>query len=77
VRTPWVTALVVLILIDAFGWALGVLLTLRYTLAHRSLPTLAGIRLLSGAFEALGIDALIVAGLLFVIISGLKLLPAY
>lgn len=55
-RTPFVTALAVLILIDALGWALGVLATLRYVITHRSLPTVGGIRLLSGPFETLGIE---------------------
>jgi len=76
-RTPLITALVVLIFIDALGWPAGVLPTLRYALTHRSLPTVAGIRLLSGPFEALGIDSMIVAGLLFVAISVLKLLSAF
>jgi hypothetical protein len=30
VRSPWVTLLTILILIDAIGWALGVLLTLNH-----------------------------------------------
>jgi hypothetical protein len=76
-RSPWVTALTVLVLIDAIGWAVGVLLSLNYIFSHRTLPTLAGIRLLSGPFEALGIDAMLVAGLLFVVVSALKLLAAY
>jgi hypothetical protein len=46
VRSPWVTLLTILILIDAIGWALGVLLTLNYVFSHRTLPTVAGIRLL-------------------------------
>ncbi len=76
-RTPLIMALVVLILLDGLGWALGVLPTLRYALTHRSLPTVVGIRALSGPFEALGIEALIVAGLIFVVVNSLKLLAAY
>ncbi len=76
-RTPLITALVVFVIIDALGWPAGVLPTLRYALTHRSLPTVAGIRLLSGPFEALGMDALIVAGLVFVAVSALKLLSAF
>ena len=76
-RTPLVTALTILIIIDALGWALGVLPTLQYALTHRKLPTVAGIRALSGPFEALGINTLIVAGLVFVAVSLLKLLAAY
>jgi hypothetical protein len=76
-RTSRLYALIVLVIIDALGWAIGALLPLQYALTNRRLPTAMGIRLLSGPFEALGIDALIVAGLLFVTISVLKLLPAY
>lgn len=76
-RSPLVTTLAVLIVVDSLAWMLGVLPTLRYALTHRDLPTLAGIRLLSGPFEALGIDGLIVAGLVYVVVSALKLLAAY
>jgi len=68
---------VVILCLDALGWIVGVLPTLYYALTHRALPTLAGIRLLSGPFERLGLDSLIVAGLLFVVVSALKLLAAY
>ena len=44
---------------------------------HQALPTVFGIRLLSGPLEALGIEAVIGAGLVFVVVSGLKLLAAY
>jgi hypothetical protein len=77
VRSPWVTALTILILIDAIGWAVGVLLTLKYVFSQRTLPVVAGIRLLSGPFEVLGIDAMLVLGLLYVLVSALKLLAAY
>jgi hypothetical protein len=74
---PLVTALTVFILIDALGWALGVLPVLRYALVHRELPMTFGFRALSGPFEALGLDALLVAGIVFVAVSLLKLLAAY
>jgi hypothetical protein len=76
-REPFVTALTAFILIDALGWAIGVLLVLRYALIHGDLPITFGFRALSGPFEALGINALIVAGIVFVVISLLKLLAAY
>ncbi|MBP6017133.1 MAG: hypothetical protein KA586_10475, partial [Candidatus Promineofilum sp.] len=44
---------------------------------HRELPTVGSIRLLSGPIEALGIGAVIVTGIVFVVVSGLKLLAAY
>ncbi len=76
-RTSLVTALSVLIVVDALGWGLGTLPTLRYALKHGELPTFAGIRALSGPFESLGIQALIVAGIVFVATNLLKLLAAY
>ena len=76
-RTPLVTALAVVIVIDALGWSLGVLPALRHAMQYRELPRMFGFRALSGPFEALGLDSLIVAGLVFVAISLLKLLAAY
>lgn len=70
-------ALVTLIVIEAFISTIGVLPTLQYAVTHKSLPTIAGgIKALSGPFEALGMDALIIAGLIFVAISALKFLAA-
>src|SRR5262249_40535245 len=74
---PLTTALTVLVCVDGFIWIVGVIPTLYYAFTHRALPRLAGIRLLGGPFEALGIDALIVAGLVYVVVSGLKFLAAY
>lgn len=76
-RTPLVTALTIVVIFDALAWALSVLPTLRYVQTHGQLPTVGGIRLLSGPMEALGIEAVIVTGILFVVVSGLKLLAAY
>ncbi len=76
-RNPFVIALTVFIVIDALGWAFGVLPVLRYALIHKELPMTFGFRALSGPLEALGIDALIVAGILFVAGSLLRLLAAY
>ncbi len=70
-------ALIVIVCVDGFMWIVGVLPTLYYALTRRSLPTLAGIRLMGGPFERLGLEGLIVAGLLFVVVSALKLLAAY
>jgi hypothetical protein len=75
--TPLTTTLTILVCLDGFGWIIGVIPTLYYASAHRALPRLGGIRLLSGPFEALGIDALIVAGLMFVVVSALKFMAAY
>ncbi len=76
-RSPLITALTIFILIDALGWAFGILPILRHALIHRELPMTFGFRALSGPFEALGINALMVAGIVFVTISLLKLLAAY
>lgn len=76
-RSSLVTALTVLMIVDALGWGLGTLPTLRYALKHGQLPTFLGIRALSGPFEALGIQALVVAGIVFVATNLLKLLAAY
>lgn len=76
-RTPLSTALTIVVIFDALVWAFAVLSVLRYALVHRDLPTRFGIKLLSGPIETLGIDALIVTGIIFVVVSGLKLLSAY
>ncbi len=72
-----ITLLSVVVSVDAFIWLIGVVPTLYYAFNHRSLPTLGGIRLLGGPFENLGIDALIVAGIGYIIVSALKILAAY
>ena len=70
--------LVALVLLEATISTVGVTLILRWAMRHRTLPVLAGrIRALSGPFEALGMDAFIVAGLVFVAVSALKFLAAY
>lgn len=76
-RTSLVTALTFVVIFDALAWIFGVLPVLKYALTHRTLPIVGGIRLLSGPIDALGIEALIVTGLMFVVVSGLKLLAAY
>jgi hypothetical protein len=67
----------VLFYFDAFGWGIGVVPPLYYAFAYRELPTMGGIRLLSGPFESLGIDALVVAGIIYVVVSALKIMAAY
>ena len=71
------TVLSVVVYIDAFGWLIGVIPTLYYAFSHRTLPTVGGIRLLGGSFETLGIEALIVAGIVYVVVSALKIMAAY
>lgn len=76
-RTSLVTVLSIAVALDALLWIAGVLPALKYALTHRELPTVGGIRLLSGPLEALGIEAVIVTGIVFVVVSGLKLMAAY
>jgi hypothetical protein len=76
-RTSLVKAVSVAFYTDAFMWLVGVVPTLAYASAHRALPSVGGMRLLSGPFEALGIDSLIVAGLIYAVVSALKIMAAY
>lgn len=76
-RTPLITALTLVVIFDALMWAFSILPTLKYAQIHRELPTIRGIRLLAGPMEAFGIEAVIVTGIMFVVVSGLKLLAAY
>lgn len=76
-RTPLVTAVSVVFYFDAYAWSFGVVPTLYYAFARGDLPTVWGIRLMGGPFESLGIDALIVAGIIFVVVSAIKFLAAY
>jgi hypothetical protein len=78
VRSPLLTALVVLAVIEALISTVGNLPVLHYALTHKSLPSILGLfRALSGPFEALGIEGLTVAGLVFVAISAVKFLSAF
>jgi len=76
-REPLVIALTAVIILDSLGWTFGVLPVLRHAMTHGELPRTFGFRALSGPFEALGLNALIVAGLIYVVVSLLKLLAAY
>ena len=76
-RTSLTTAVSVVFFTDAFIWLIGMVPTLAYAFAHKALPSFGGIRLLSGPFESLGIDSLIVAGLIYVVVSALKIMAAY
>lgn len=76
-RSALIPALTLAVVFESLAWIFGVLPVLKYALTHRSLPTIGGIRLLSGPIEALGIEALIVTGIVFVVVSALKLLAAY
>jgi hypothetical protein len=77
-RTRTRTSLIVLTLLEATLSSFVVTFILYFVLLNKSLPTPIGnARALSGPFEALGIEGLIVAGLIFVTVSALKFLAAY
>ena len=76
-RTPFVTTASVLYYFDALAWGVGLVPTLYHAFTYRALPTVFGIRLMGGPFESLGIDALVVAGIVFVVVSAFKVLAAY
>lgn len=67
----------ILFAFDAFCWLVGVPPTLYYGFVNRELPTVGPIKLMAGPFEALGLDAFMVAGMVYVVINGLKILAAY
>jgi hypothetical protein len=63
--------------IDAFIWLIGMVPTLYYAFTQDNLPSLGGIRLLGGPFESLGMSAFLLAGLMYIFVSALKILAAY
>lgn len=72
------TSLIILVVFDSLGWIFGIIPPMYYAYVHRSFPTVWGIRLLDGGpFGKLGIDAAILAGIMFIIVSSFKLLAAY
>ena len=75
--TSLTTVVSIVVYFDAFMWLVGMVPTLYYALTQKRLPILAGLRLLGGPFEKLGMDALIVAGIGYIIVSALKILAAY
>ncbi len=76
-RAPLITAVSVLFVVDALVWSIGVGASLRYAFVHRELPMMGGVRALSGPFESLGMDAFIVAGIVYMVVSALKILAGY
>lgn len=76
-QTPLTKVLSIVVFIDAFAWLIGVVPTLYYAFSRGRLPTLGGITLLGGPFERLGLNVLIVAGIGYLIVSGLKILAGY
>lgn len=78
-KTPasLIKLLTTVVYFDAFAWLVGMVPTLYVAFSQGSLPTFGGIHLLGGPFEKLGIEALIVAGIGYIMVSALKILAAY
>jgi len=76
-RTSVTTALSVVVYCDAFMWLVGMVPTLYYAFSKGHLPTFGSITLIGGPFEKLGLEALIVAGIGYIMVSALKILAAY
>ncbi len=76
-RSPLKTAVSVLFYIDALMWFIGVIPTLYYAFTRGALPAVGGIKLMGGPFESLGLDTLIVAGMIYVVDSAPKIPAAY
>jgi hypothetical protein len=70
-------ALVVLIYLTGIGWAIGSAIPLYLLFQRGALPRVGPIPLLGGRFERLGQGAFISAGLVFVVVSALRILAAY
>jgi hypothetical protein len=78
-RHPAITAAAILCFVVGVGWLFGITPTIVYMIRHRALPirnlpVLGQIRALSGPFEALGMGAMILLALIFLVINLLHLL---
>ncbi len=73
-RHPTITAASIVCFVFGVGWSVGSIPTIVYVIRNRSLPMIGPIRAMSGPFEALGIDAMIVLALLFLGINLLHIL---
>ncbi len=69
--------LVVHIYLHSVGWAVGSLIALYVLFKRGALPRVGPITLLGGRFESLGTGAFIAAGLVFVVVSALRILAGY
>lgn len=76
-HAPLTKVLSIIVYIDAFMWIVGVVPTLYYAFWRGRLPILGGIRLMGGPFEKLGLNSLIVAGIVYIMVSALKILAAH
>lgn len=69
--------LVIHIYLNSLGWAVGSLIPLYVLFKRGALPRVGPITLLGGRFESLGTGAFISAGLVFVVVSALRILAGY
>jgi len=76
-RHPAITAASMLCYLIGVGWSVGSVPTIVYVIRNRALPMIGPIRAMSGPFEALGLDAMILLALLFLVINLLHNLAGY
>lgn len=70
-------ALVVLIYLTGLGWSIGSLIPLYLLFTRGALPRVGPMTLLGGRFDRLGDGAFIAAGLVFVVVSALRVLAGH
>ena len=73
-RHPTIAAGAILCIVQGVAMGLGIIPTIVYMIRHhelpiRKLPVVGEIRALSGPFEALGMGAMILLGLMFIILN--------
>jgi len=81
-RHPAITAASILCYVHSVGWPIGLASPIVYMIRNRALqvrtlPGIGQIRGLAGPFEALGMDAMILLALLFIVINLLYVLAGY
>lgn len=81
-RHPAIAAATILNLLFGLAWPLGLIPGISYMIRYRelqvrNLPGVGQIRGLSGPFEALGIDAVIILAIIFAVMNLLFILAGY
>jgi hypothetical protein len=75
-RTRLQTAAAVVFYVDAGMWLVGTVPTMGYAFVRRALPRFWDITLCGGPFESLGIDGVMIAGMLYIFVNAFKILAA-
>lgn len=76
-HAPLIAGLAILAGLTGFGWSIGSVIPLYLLFQRGALPRVGPITLLDGRFHRLGDGAFIAAGLVFVVVSALRVLAAY